>query len=667
MKLKEINVDLGSLFTMSLNYNFDALKLILQDLSDNQKEMIAKTNEIEKKLIDYDIEDNSVMASKIMRLERRVRRLRKKRNKTPTKGNGDVDEGGKGDGKEKAKKEIEEEDDDGDSVDSDLDRNEELENEILKKKSMIGPAKSFFNNKKEDNKNITFQDNLQIKELEKRIVNIEKNLKLDPKKMQSFQSSTSSLTINKISTSNEYDDQLKEFNDKIANLSSALEDIAVKVNDFNVTDLFKDCQTDDGKIDAAKILVLSLESKVFKKFSLLDEKNKKIDENIFKINRELNAINVKNTNYDNIFPHFEDQFQKLFEGINKENEKILETELKLEDITIKQQNDINKLNENANKLTEDIVKLKEQLENNPNKDDQKNIGLNESDLQYIKDLFRRVNELEKALKMLIQSINMDSIRDELNQIRNALNDKCTRQDIFDLNDKITLQGEVINSLKDINAKLIEDRTKLCADVNFLLKKLEALNAAVITLKSTEEGNTNKNNIFDNSKYVELPAFQEFIKAYGKDHEKIKKDQEELKHYIDETKAALQKKASEDDLKNLEGFLIARIEELKFYCTRKFADKNETAKSIKYLDTQIKHILDVYIKKTEKAESWLIAKKPIGGFSCASCESYIGDLPEKKDYLAWNKYPLRESQDKTYRVSSNTIIIYNRSGMDLVEC
>lgn len=87
------------------------------------------------------------------------------------------------------------------------------------------------------------------------------------------------------------------------------------------------------------------------------------------------------------------------------------------------------------------------------------------------------------------------------------------------------------------------------------------------------------------------------------------------------------------------------------CNKKFADKNEMAKSLKYLDAQLKHIIDFYIKRQEKADNWLLAKKPIGGFSCASCEAYIGNLKDNQEYLAWNQYPMREAGDKFYRVAN----------------
>lgn len=52
---------------------------------------------------------------------------------------------------------------------------------------------------------------------------------------------------------------------------------------------------------------------------------------------------------------------------------------------------------------------------------------------------------------------------------------------------------------------------------------------------------------------------------------------------------------------------------------------------------------------EKGENWLLAKKPINGMSCASCEAYIGDLHNTTQYLAWNKYPNRDMSDTKYRV------------------
>lgn len=47
----------------------------------------------------------------------------------------------------------------------------------------------------------------------------------------------------------------------------------------------------------------------------------------------------------------------------------------------------------------------------------------------------------------------------------------------------------------------------------------------------------------------------------------------------------------------------------------------------------------------------MAKKPINGFSCASCEAFIGDLKDKDEPLPWQKFPLRDEM-KLYRGGNN---------------
>jgi hypothetical protein len=60
-------------------------------------------------------------------------------------------------------------------------------------------------------------------------------------------------------------------------------------------------------------------------------------------------------------------------------------------------------------------------------------------------------------------------------------------------------------------------------------------------------------------------------------------------------------------------------------------------------------LEILLKKVDKGDNWLLAKKPIDGFSCASCEAYIGELHDNNQYVPWNKYPMRDPNEKLYRV------------------
>ena len=54
---------------------------------------------------------------------------------------------------------------------------------------------------------------------------------------------------------------------------------------------------------------------------------------------------------------------------------------------------------------------------------------------------------------------------------------------------------------------------------------------------------------------------------------------------------------------------------------------------------------------EKGDNWLLASKPIGGYKCASCESYLGDLNENNQHLPWNKIPNRDPSERLYRVGN----------------
>jgi hypothetical protein len=198
------------------------------------------------------------------------------------------------------------------------------------------------------------------------------------------------------------------------------------------------------------------------------------------------------------------------------------------------------------------------------------------------------------------------------------------------------------------------------DINWLRKKVENLTSSVLNLKHSDDGSSPVKIVSnDINKYLDINTFAEFQKSYNRELDTIRKYYDELKRYIDDIFVTLKTKASDKDLKNLEDYLTLKIEELKLNCTKKFADKAETQKNMKYLDAQVKHIVEVYIKKMEKGDNWLLAKKPVNGYACASCESYIGELHDKNQFVPWNKYPVRDPNEKAYRVKLNLTLDWKR--------
>lgn len=209
-------------------------------------------------------------------------------------------------------------------------------------------------------------------------------------------------------------------------------------------------------------------------------------------------------------------------------------------------------------------------------------------------------------------------------------------------------------IKDNLSQILEDK-KIIEEVNLIKKKMDALQLSINEIRKNDENNhpsysPTKGGAYDSSRYVENYHFEIFHKNYLKEMELLKKFTEESSRRIDDHEESLISKPSLKNLKEFKDEINLKFEEGKNLNIKKFADKPETIKDIKYLDTQLKYIIDAYIKKSEKGENWLIAKKPVGGFSCASCESYIGKLQEPSQHVSWNKYPQREQNEKAYRVN-----------------
>ena len=86
-------------------------------------------------------------------------------------------------------------------------------------------------------------------------------------------------------------------------MKKEMEEISVKVMDFNIYDLFKENSVGGGSIDAAKILIKNLEQKFTQKNEIVDEKMKKNEEDIYKLKNDFqnlkNESDVISHNLDN--------------------------------------------------------------------------------------------------------------------------------------------------------------------------------------------------------------------------------------------------------------------------------------------------------------------------------------------------------------------------------
>ena len=149
--------------------------------------------------------------------------------------------------------------------------------------------------------------------------------------------------------------------------------------------------------------------------------------------------------------------------------------------------------------------------------------------------------------------------------------------------------------------------------------------------------------------VNKNEFTHEIKSIYKKIEQILEVESENYKFTQHIEGRLKFFVTQSDLKTMEQCLMNMIEELKSNFARKYMEKTEILKNFKFLEIKIKSLYDANPGMIKEGDNWLLAKKPLNNYLCASCEAYIGELKNKNTYLPWNKIPPHEN--KKYRMGN----------------
>ena len=697
IKLEQIDVDINKLF--SLSYTFDNLKLIMNTLLENQNIMSAKINELEKNLLNqkeqsknqinslekkikilsfkkegqgknknvYDFSPNKITIEKEKILEKIIEKEKENKDIPPKKD-------------EISTKNIVEEN-------KEKEKNEEQSNKNIQKikkddefilepiSGSRGGAEDFDEEENPDflidNEEI---ENLKqkIESLEQRFNTIEKNSKFNPSKLLDQGGSSEDIQLMKLNMKS-FEDKFNELNNEKEIMKKEIEDIKIKVVDFNIYELFKDIKTTEGTIDTSKLLVMNLEEKFIKKTTIMDEKIKKNEEDMYNMKNEFQNVKNQADVINNSLNGFKATVKEISEQVTKTNDEnsnmVNETNNKINEVykkvLQKMEEDKKNTKKNFEKVKIQMKKLYEKAIDEPNKQNEGKGELSDSDLRCLAELTRRVSDLERQIKILYHGLDVSKTKEDLAKLENELMQKINEKDFFELSDKVNLQTTMSKNLREMVERVQDISNKNSKDLNFFLRKLESVTASMYAFKTALDAlsGVKNENIFDPTRYLDVASFNDFIKSYQKDLEKVDKNIDDVRLLMADMSEVMKTKATGEDMKTFENLINNKLDELKLLCVRKFADKTDTTKNFKYVDAQIKHITQIVLKKNDKNESWLIAKKPIGGYSCASCEAYIGELKEKADFMAWNKYPNRD-KEKNYRIGNGFSHMLNMLNVDL---
>ena len=433
---------------------------------------------------------------------------------------------------------------------------------------------------------------------------------------------------------------------------------------------------------------------------------------------------MDNSDYNNTDLNELFNFSYNFDLLKGIIEKLLKNQQKLQkqiDSMKDEQKELKLLKNDLNTTKEELNKINQifQIDDNNEKDKDKykdksnEVNMNKPSFgKNFEQLKNQILELQKESEKTKQDLNKhneniyllnnkcEKIKDEAGEDKSLLNDK-----INDLENKILLllgdvKPEELENAEKFKEKKAEEERQKKATIEQINRKLAQLDSnkidiAIFDMKNDKfynrlEDVQNKLHrlIFNLYGYTgaqyDIPETIKFLREdeYKKykinienEFRKILEEIKKLKERIESIKEEIKDNCKHKDIEVNNNYIFRKMDELIEGLNKKFVFKSENSNALKNLEDQFKRIVLLLATKIEhENNNWLLAKKPINGYSCAACENYIGDLKEEKNdkYLTWKKLPLREREkeseqekdkDKLYRLGNGYSHILKMVGVD----
>ena len=453
-------------------------------------------------------------------------------------------------------------------------------------------------------------------------------------------------------------DKNNECDSQLIKIKKNIKELSEKVDDFNIFDMFKG-DNNSIDMDKATILIKAVEQKLMTKISFSEKRNEKNEEMLTELKNEITQM--KNAN-DAMYKLSNDIKNNYGKFLNDSDSKMKTIKQKFDEIASLKEtidNSVSKadlmkfIDEQNQKMNELLLYNSGKKEESLNGTDiSKSNEINESLKSIIK---KSIENSENLMKNYINNLNNDLITKEISPIKLNLNNKIDKENLDSINLKIEQIDEYFKTqIEDLKKDIIDCNDRCLNSIRIVENVRGQLLSINKEENKTDNESKNKNNNNNNMNLSEMELYltknffdKEIDKLY-KQMEKIMDIQSESNKEINNIKNKIKDFVSESDLTTIEQYLINLIDEYKTNDTKKYVDRIEYQKYLKYIEVQIKHLNDISTPK-DNNENWLIAKKPLNNFMCASCEAYLGDLKNKDEYLAWNKIPIKDDVNRRYRL------------------
>ena len=430
---------------------------------------------------------------------------------------------------------------------------------------------------------------------------------------------------------------------KNSGLNNQINEIQNKTEEAEDSDYINIMSEEDGDLDInkkkIKVWIKKSENKLTKKIEISNKKNKNLEISLNEAKNEINYFKSKLNNYE-----LKTQSKIEKDDKQEETKNIIENYIRKED-----------LDKTKNKIIKLIDEINNKISKNPllnldaEKFDELLISkLNKANKDLKENFSKSIENNEKYLKNQIKKMDIDSVKAEIVLIRKELNNKLNKENFGSINLKL----EEMETYEETLKKLINDHTNEIRIFKDKFAKLftvsEDLRSQVFTLFENVNLINKKENESNKIDLELLISKSEYDEDRERMNKKIDKAiAQEIDNYrvIQEIQTKLKKFVNDADLQNLEKYLLNILDENKKKISKNYVEKSDLKKNLKLLELKIKTLEETGSKDKENC---FLAKKPMSGFLCASCETYVGDLKNNEEFATWNKLNIRKDK-KNYRL------------------
>eukprot|EP00347_Sterkiella_histriomuscorum_P013450 403364665 len=390
--------------------------------------------------------------------------------------------------------------------------------------------------------------------------------------------------------------------------------------------------------------------------------------------------------------HAEQDLDQLHLSQEIDSKKLKEILEKLE----AHQTRLNTDKDNIEELQEEVKKLNESLKNKADIEDAESIS------NLVNDLYERFHELQKGtgdgqtkppiqrvtigggasalgsrgnpalgniqmqLDLIQEKFNrlyedvqgMSDHKEKIKEIFISLDKKANVHELIKSNQQIDdLKTKKLQLSKDLDAvkKYLNDKIQQTTDQvtqikNNLLTFQTKFNEAQVKNLEIQKFISERGNLFgigmEDDKKVDEEVVNEINEKITILQNEIKKILKSMEHEAQVIDTKLQEKIDYSNLPKIEEKILMECDKLQQKVLKRVAEKQELQAVVKHFDKLIKN-LHTYIKNkfsmVEENDDAILSKKPLGGFSCVSCDKQIKNLSllANGDYNTWNKLPNRE--------------------------